>query len=145
MKTFYIFKIKKDFINTAKKDPLSIYIILKSILNHNKLDIESAFNTFDSICISINKAFFNSYIFDILSNADEYSKFKNVHMYYDYLSGESSKITINKCYAKIKSNIKENTFLKIIKNISNLFIVNFDENEYLFTGSYIKLVNSMNI
>ena len=132
MKTFYIFKIKKDFINTAKKDPLSIYIILKSILNHNKLDIESAFNTFDSICISINKTFFNSYIFDILSNADEYSKFKNVHMYYDYLSGESSKITINKCYAKIK-------------NISNLFIVNFDENEYLFTGSYIKLVNSMNI
>ena len=130
MKTFYIFKIKKDFINTAKKDPLSIYIILKSILNHNKLDIESAFNTFDSICISINKTFFNSYIFDILSNADEYSKFKNVHMYYD---------------AKIKSNIKENTFLKIIKNISNLFIVNFDENEYLFTGSYIKLVNSMNI
>ena len=110
MKTFYIFKLNKNYIDIAKKTPNNIFILLSSINNHDKENIIEAFDLFNEICLPINVEFFDDFIFKKLNNYDSYTKFKSVHMYIDYLIDEISKMNINYSHIKIKSN-KNDMFL----------------------------------
>ena len=138
MKTFYLFNLKKEYISIAKKTPNNIYILFNSIKNHNKKDISSAFHLYNEICLPINNEFFNFYIYKKLNGLDEYSKFKNIHMYYNYFTDEVSKMIIYKSFIRIKSNIRENIFINSLSDINNLFICDFD-NDY-FKYNYKELI-----
>ena len=130
MKTFYLFKINKNFINIAKKTPNNIFILLSSIYNQNKSDINKAFNLFNEVCLPINNDFFNDYIFKKLRVNDRYTRFKNIHMYNDYFTNEVSKMVIRKSHIRIKSNINENIFIINLSDLGNLFICDFDNKYY---------------
>ncbi len=145
LKTFYIFKLNRQYFKLAHKKPENIYIILKTIYNHNNKDVLVAFDLFDEVCCPINKNFFNSYLFEELSVLEEYTKYRDVHMYHNYFTNEESKITINKSFIKIKSNKFENIFIKSLLDIENLFICNFNKNYYFLSSRYNRLVKKGNI
>ena len=130
MKTFYIFKISESYINIAKKTPNNIFILLNSIYRHKKSDIDTAFNLFNEICLPINTEFFNDYMFKKLKMNEEYTKFKNTHMYYNYFTDEVSKMIVKKSHIKIKSNINDNIFNINLYDLGNLFICDFNNNYY---------------
>lgn len=130
LKTFYVFKLNKNYSVVAKNHPENIYILLNSIYTYKDGDIIVAFDLFNEICISINKDFFNIYFYNKLKNNDEYTKFKNIHMYNNYLTGEVSKMEVNISHIKIKSNIDENIF--ILNMLDNLFICNFKNSKYKY-------------
>ena len=134
LKTFYLFKLNKEYINIAKKEPFNIYILLSSINNHNKKEVNIAFNLFNEICLPINIEFINSYLFNKLYSLESYTKFMNVHMFHDYFSGEESKIIVNKTHIKIKSNIENSIFLSNLLYFNNLFLCNFNDDFYRFLG-----------
>ncbi len=135
LKTFYIFKLNKEYYSIAKKDSLNVYIALKSIYSYKNKDILVPFNLFNEICSPINKDFFNKYIYDKLKILDEYTKFKNIHMYHNYFTNEESKVIINNSHIKIKSNNENNIFIKSISDISNLFICDFSDNYFMLNNS----------
>ena len=130
MKTFYLFKISENYINIAKKTPENIYVLLSSIYRQNKRNIDIAFNLFNEICLPINNEFFNDYIYKKLKSNEEYTKFKNTHMYNNYFTDEVSKMIIRISNIKIKSNIKENIFIINLSDLGNLFICDFENNYY---------------
>lgn len=129
MRTFYIFKINKQFVRVANDTPKNMYILLNTIYKYNKKDIITAFNLFNELCIPINIEFFNKYIYDKLINDDDYTRFINTHMYHNYFNNEESKMIINKSHIKIKSNKMDNIFLNNLKDITDLFVCDFI-NEY---------------
>ena len=102
MKTFYIFKINSEYNKTKSTD---LYIVFKTIFKQNKKNINMAFNTYNNIVSSINKDFFNKYIYELLYKEESYTKFKNIHMYNNYLTGEVSKMVINNTYILVKSKV----------------------------------------
>ena len=128
MKTFYIFKLNKNYSNVAKRNPENIFILLNSIYTYKKRDILVAFNLFNEICLPINKNFFNIYYYDKLKSLEEYTKFKNIHMYNNYLTEEVSKMEVNNCYIKIKSNMNDNIFLNNL--LEYMFICDFKNRNY---------------
>ena len=130
LKTFYIFKINKNYINIAKKTPYNIFVLLNSIYNQNKSDINIVFNLFNEICLPINNDFFNDYIFKKLSFSDNYTRFKNIHMYNNYFTNEVSKMVIRKSHIRIKSNIRDNIFIINLSDLGNLFICDFNNKYY---------------
>lgn len=130
MKTFYVFKLNKNYSVVAKNHPENIYILLNSIYTYKNGDVIVAFDLFNEICIPINKEFFNMYFYNKLKHNDEYTKFKNIHMYNNYLTGEVSKMEVNISHIKIKSNIDENIF--ILNLLENLFICNFKNSKYKY-------------
>ncbi|MBQ3021373.1 MAG: sporulation inhibitor of replication protein SirA [Bacilli bacterium] len=134
MKTFFIFKLNKEYSSIAIKTPYNIYLLLFSIYKQNKKNLYKAYNLFDEICLSINRDFFNYYIYNTLNILEGYTKYRYIHMYNDYFTGEVSKITINNSHIKLKSNKDENVFIEKIKDIKDLFICDFDNNYYIFTS-----------
>lgn len=130
MKTFYVFKLNKNYSVVAKNHPENIYILLNSIYTYKNGEVIVAFDLFNEICIPINKEFFNMYFYNKLKHSDEYTKFRNTHMYNNYLTGEVSKMEVNTSHIKIKSNINENIF--ILNLLDNLFICDFKTKYYYF-------------
>lgn len=129
LKTFYIFNLNKSTHILAKKNPYNIYLLLNTIYNQNKLNIISAYNLFNEICNPINKEFYNVYLYDKLKENEYYTKYRNIHMYNDYMSDEISKLTVMNSHIKIKSNKEKNIFIDSIYELDNLFICDF-KNEY---------------
>lgn len=135
MRTFYIFKLNKNYVSVAKNYPYNIFILLNSIYTYKKRDIIVAFDLFNEICIPINKDFFDKYYYNKLKSNEEYTKFKNIHMYNNYFTGEVSKMIVNISHIKIKSNIEDNIFITNL--IDNLFICDFKENWFIYKNKII--------
>lgn len=141
MKTFYIFKLNKNYIDIAKKTPNNIFILLSSINNHDKENIIEAFDLFNEICLPINVEFFDDFIFKKLNNYDSYTKFKSVHMYNDYLNDEISKMNINYSHIKIKSNKNDNVFINNLYNLGDLFMCDFNNDFYEYLINREKIIS----
>ena len=141
MRTFYVFKLNKNYITPAKKEPYNIYLLLNSIYSYKRTDITIPFNLFKEVCIPINKDFFDKYFYDKLNNDEGYTKFKSIHMYHNYFTGEESKMAVNISHIKIKSNIEENIFITNL--IDGLFICDFKNSIcYFCNKSYDSRVGS---
>lgn len=125
-----MFKLNKNYISIAKNNPGNIFILLNSIYTYKKSDIIVAFDLFDEICMPINKDFFDKYYYNRLKNNEEYTKFKNIHMYHNYFTGEVSKMVINVSHIKIKSNKENNIFISNL--IGELFICDFKNNMFIY-------------
>ena len=132
MKTFYIFKINKNYLSLSNSSPENMYILLKSINNHNKKDLIVAYDLFKEICLPINKDFFNEFIYMKLKHNELYTKFKNIHMYNDYLNDEVSKLSVFNSHLKIKSSKSNNIFIDNLINIDNLFLCDFHNDYYKY-------------
>ena len=141
MRTFYVFKLNKNYITPAKKEPYNIYILLNSIYTYKRKNINIPFNLFKEICIPINRDFFNKYFYDKLKSNEGYTKFKSIHMYHNYFTGEDTKMAVNISHIKIKSNIEENIFITNL--IDGLFICDFKNSIcYFCNKSYDSRVGS---
>jgi len=132
LKTFYIFKINKNYISLSKTAPDNMYLLFKSINSHKKDDIIVAYDLLKEISLPINKEFFNEFIYMKLRNNDSYTKYRNVHMYNDYLNNEVSKMNVNRSHIKIKSNKSDNIFINNLSNIDNLFLCDFNNDYYKY-------------
>lgn len=139
LKTFYIFNLNKSTHILAKKNPYHIYLLLLTIYNQNKINIISAYNLFDEICNPINKEFYNIYLFDKLKDNEYYTKYRNIHMYNDYMNDEISKLTIMNTHIKIKSNKEDNIFITTIYDLDNLFICDFKNDYYNYSINKSKI------
>lgn len=136
-----MFKLAENYIKTAENKPHNIYILLNSIYTYKRNNISIPFNLFKEICIPINKDFFNKYFYEKLNNNEGYTKFKSIHMYHNYFTGEESKMIINISHIKIKSNIEDNIFITNL--INRLFICDFKNSIcYFYNKSYDNRIKS---
>lgn len=140
MKTFYIFKINKNYLSLVKTVPENMYMLFKSINNHKKEDIVVAYDLFREISLPINRDFFNEYIYMKLRYNESYTKYRNVHMYNDYLNDEISKMSINNSHIKIKSNKEDNIFVSNLMNVDNLFMCDFNSDYYKYLTNKEKTI-----
>ena len=135
LRTFYLFKLNDSYKSIAKRKTKSIYLLFKSIYDYDKKDILIAFDLFDEICIPINIEFINSYIFNKLKNDENYTKYRSIHMYNNYLTNEVSKMNVLKSHIKIKSNFYNNIFTNNIREIIDIFVCDFITDSYMYTSS----------
>lgn len=141
MRTFYVFKLNKNYILAAKNNPYNIYLLLNSIYSYKRKDITIPFNLFKEVCIPINRDFFDKYFYDRLSSNEGYTKFKSIHMYHNYFTEEESKMVVNISHIKIKSNLEDNIFKTNL--IDGLFMCDFKNNIcYYCNKSYDNRVES---
>lgn len=140
MRIFYIFKINNEIVkqkSLTEKDIYesleNIYLMDESTTKEGKEMLEVLTNYFDKFNI-------NTLIKEIYRNNINYTNFGNVHTYYDFFTGEKSKIYIYNTHIKIKSNKPNPIFLNDIKNIKNLFVCDFINIDYFFVKKFISLV-----
>ena len=126
-----MFKINKKYLKRLKNSPDSFYLLFKSIYSYNGPDIKSTYNLYNELTDIINADFINSYLSSYYINDDNYTKFKNIHMYNNFYTKENTKMKINNSYVKIESDRVNNTFLLTLDNVIELFVCDFISDRYM--------------
>lgn len=132
MRTFYIFKINREFKIITGNKPYNLFLALDNIHNMNHSEINLAYTLFDEICDTCGDSKLNTIIFDKLRENDYYMKFNNQHLINNYYTDESSKLIVNRTFLKIKSSLNNPTFFKLISYIPNLFVIDFSSKDYFW-------------
>ena len=132
MRIYYIFSIKSDIYKITKNNPERLYIVLKSIYSLSKKDSKIGYKIFEKTCDFFDKNNINVQIKRINSDNYSYTCFRNNHIINDFYNNESTKLTINYSHLLLKTNILYPKFLSEIRNLKNLFICDFINEDYFY-------------
>ena len=133
MKVYYIFKIKKVYINLYKDTPSILYSILRSIYYMDKDSIEYGYNIINQLIDSFDKDKLDRDIYLKMHQDIPYFKRKNIHIINNYYKEEISKLIINNLYMKLELNQDYSSFYNYLsKKENNLFVCDFKKTDFFF-------------
>lgn len=132
MRTFYIFKITREFKTLTKNSPYNLFLALDNIHSMDRKDLPLAMRLYDEVCDKNDVRALNLSIFNLLRDSDYYTKFNNSHIINNYYTDESSKLTIYRTYLKLKSTGDYPTFFKTLQVFPNLFVIDFSSKDYFW-------------
>ena len=135
MRHFYLFDINNSLINISNGMEYNLYKFFSDIYNSDKSNYALYNKIYSSIIKPIDKKKLNNNIYNTYKTNLFYTKFKNKHCYYNYLDKEETRIIINNSFIKIDSNNIKPAFIKYLSKYSNLFVCDFDNNDYFFLES----------
>ena len=135
---YYLFKIKKDVINSYSNDEL--FIILKRMY-YLKCNNFLGVSLFNQVCDIFDRESINSYFFN---KNKTYIKFFNGKFFInDYRIGERSCVQVNNSCIVVKTNCNFPYLLKIFLLCSkNIFVCDFVNEDYFFLNDFC---NSHNV
>ena len=141
LRTFYIFKIKKDFYNLYLNNSFSLYNVLKQLYYIKRRDIKYGFSMFNQLTDKIDKDALDRQIFIKYHKELYYSKNDNDHIINNLYKDEVSILTIKKAYILINANKNYSSFFNVIDKIgSNYFICDFINEDYFWINDIKILV-----
>ena len=133
MKVYYIFKIKKEFVNLYKDFPSVLYNILRSIYYLDKESVEYGYNLFNQLINTIDKYKLDRELYIDMHKDIPYIKKKDIHIINNLYKDEVSRLRINNFFMKLELDQEYSTFYDYLKNKEdNLFICDFKETDFFF-------------
>jgi len=133
MKVYFIFDVKKEFINLYKGNERVLYHILRQIYYLEKEEVEYGYNLFNQLINKIPKQDLDRKIFIKYHQDIPYSKRGDTHYINNLYKDEVSRLTIKNSYIKLELEQKTSTFLSILPDFSNnYFICDFKNHNYYF-------------
>lgn len=133
MKVYYIFNIKREFINLYKDSPSVLYSILKSIYYLDKSEVEYGYNVFNQLTNPIEKNKVDRDLYIKFHQSTPYSKRKDVHYINNLYRNEVSRLVVNNSYLKLEVEQNYSTFFDILKEeLGNLFVCSFQKCDFFF-------------
>ncbi len=136
MRTFYIFKINKEFKSLSKDKPYNLFKTFEQIYTSEAKDLNLIFDLFNQVALTFDKKKINLTIFDSYRHNLSYTKYNNVHLINNFYTDEASKLIVNKSYLMLKSSVDIPTFLKDIKS-DDIFICDFQNKDYFWLDCVI--------
>ena len=138
MKVYYIFKIKKEFVNLYKDSPSILFQILKSIYYLDKTEVDYGYNLFKQLTLPIDKNKIDRELFIKCHQEVPYSKRKNTHYMNNLYRNEISRLTVNNSYCKLEVEQNFSSFFPILKEeLDNLFVCAFQKTDFFFLEDYL--------
>lgn len=138
LRTFHIFKIKKEYAILTKNNAYYLFKMLNSI---NKLDEENisiGVNMFFKITDNFNIEELDKKLYKTYKDNESYTKFKNRHSLNSYLEKEETKLVLHNNFLNLKSNINHPTFFNSLSYIDNIFVCDFKNYDYFWLEKITK-------
>ena len=139
MRTFYIFKINKEYYSLTKNLPFNLYLAYLNIRMGTKSNIDLLYNEYFSFTESFNKKLLNNSLYNKMNVLDGYSIYNNIHQYSNYYTDEVSKLSVYNSYMVLKSNKNNSSFFKELAKIPYLFIIDFEHEDYFWLSNLKQL------
>lgn len=139
MRTFYIFKINSDFSKLTQNIPTNLYVAYLNIKMSSQNNLNLLYNEYFKFTEALNTQQINELITGKLKKHDGYGIYLKTHLYNNYYTEESSKLIIKNSYMILKSNKINSTFLTVLLNIPNLFVIDFENKDYFWLSNFAKL------
>lgn len=141
MRTFYIFKMRKEFLNLYRDNPASLYSVLKHLYSMKRCEANLGFNLFNQLTEKINKNDLDKKIYIKYHKEMVYSKNGDDHVINNLYKDEVSILTIKNAYILITANKNYSSFFNIIANLGEeYFVCDFIYQDYFWINDIKILV-----
>lgn len=132
MRLYYIFSVKDEIYKITKNNPEKLYEVIKSIYTLDKKDSILGYKIFERTCNFFDKKSINLHLKNSNMDNFSYTCFKNTHIINDFYNNETTRFTINYSHLLLKTNILYPKFLSEIRYLKNLFICDFENDDYFY-------------
>lgn len=141
MRTFYVFKIKREFVNLYKESPNSLFNVLKHLYYMKRHEMNYGFNLFQQLTEKIEKDKLDREIYIKYHDEMVYSKNQSEHIINNIYKDEVSILTIKNAYILITVNKNYSSFFSVIENLGDeYFICDFTSQDYFWINEIKMLV-----
>ena len=138
MRVYYIFKIKKEFINLYEDTPSVLFDLLKNIYYLEKNEVDYGYNLFNQLIVPLNKNELDRNLFLRFHQDIPYSKRNNTHYINNLYRNEISRLTINNYYLKLEVEQNFSSFFSILDSeLEDLFVCSFKYTDFFFLSNHI--------
>ncbi len=132
MRTFYIFKIKEEYVSLTKNNPYHLFKMLSYIYKLDVKDLSVGVELFNKITENFNPKEMDINLFKNYRENYFYTKFKNVHQINNAFKREETKLTIRKKFLLLESTVVHPIFLNDLAKYKNLFFCDFKNIDYFW-------------
>ena len=141
LRTFYIFRVKKEFVDLYRNNPSSLYNILRHLYFMKRHDYKYGFDLFNQICKRIDKDLLDRELYIKYHKALTYSKNGNDHVINNLYKDEVSILNIKRSYILINTNKNYTSFFNIIGIFGEeYFVCDFNYQDYFWINDIKILV-----
>lgn len=141
MRTYFIFKIKREFCSLYRENNRSLYEVLRHLYYMKKHEMNYGFNLFSQLTEKINKSELNKAIYIRYHNDMVYSKNGNEHVINNLYKDEISILTIKNSYILVTANHNYSSFFNIISDFGDeYFVCDFTYQDYFWLNDIKMLV-----
>ncbi len=137
MRTFYIFKIKKEMAILTKDSPYNIYKNIEGLRKFLKNNTSFCYNIYDQMITPINNKSFNKRLLNKYKDNLYYQKYYNTHTIFNKYKPENTKLIIKNTYLLLETNTIKPSFLKELAFDKDLFVCDFDNRDYFWIEQVI--------
>ena len=135
MRKFYIFSINDEFKNLTNSSPYNLFKTFEDIYYLDLDEQNYGINMYEQMVKPFNKIDLNNRLFTTYHKNDHYTKFTNTRIYNDYYTHEETKLNVGNAFLVLETTSAKPTFFKVLKDIKNLFICDFQNQDYFWLES----------
>ena len=133
MRTFYIFKMKKEFVSLYQNSPGSLYNVLKHLYYMKRHEMSYGFNLFQQLTEKIDKNKLDREIYIKYHDEMVYSKNHDEHIINNLYKDEISILIIKSTYILINANRNYSSFFTILESLGDeYFVCDFVSQDYFW-------------
>lgn len=141
MRTFYIFKMKKEFVSLYQNSPGSLYNVLKHLYYMKRYEMSYGFNLFQQLTEKIDKNKLDREIYIKYHDEMVYSKNHDEHIINNLYKDEISILIIKSTYILINANRNYSSFFTILESLGDeYFVCDFVSQDYFWINDIKMLV-----
>ncbi len=141
MRNYYIFRMKREFVNLYRDSPSSLFNVLKHLYYMKKCDVSYGFNLFNQLTMKIDKNKLDREIYIKYHNEMVYSKNKDEHIINNLYKDEVSILTIKNAYIYVTTNNNYTSFFNVIDSLGDeYFACDFEKLDYFWLNDIKMLV-----
>ncbi len=133
MKVYFIFDIKKEFVNLYHENEKVLFDILRQIYYLDNSEITYGYTLLNQLINKINKNYIDQKIYIKYHQYIPYSKKNMTHYINNMYRDEISRLVVKNSYIKLEQEKTNSTFFEVLKNYSNnYFACDFKNRDFFF-------------
>jgi len=138
MRTFYIFKIKKELTILTKETPYNLFRTIENLYYLDNYAMGVSFKIYNDLFDSFDKDYLNKRINNLFKNNRYYINNGDIHSIYNKYRPENSTLKVYKSHIVLKSDVINPTLLVNYLMCDNLFVCDFKNKDYFWLNEFVR-------
>jgi len=138
MRTFYIFKIKRELTILTKETPYNLYRTIEHLYYMDSDTLGVSFNVYNNLFDTFDKEYINKKVINLFKNNRFYNYEKDKHTIYNKYRPETSILKVYKSHLFLKSDAINPTLLVNYLMSDNLFVCDFKNKDYFWLNEFVR-------
>ncbi len=138
MRSFYVFKIKREISILTREIPYNLYKTIDNLyyLDTNSMDI--SFQVYKDLFDTFDINYMNKRIYNLFKSNRYYTYENNIHKIENKYRPEKTILKVYKSHLYIKSDAIDPTLLVNYLMSDNLFVCDFKNKDYFWLNEFVR-------